>query len=83
MLPVGEGSRLSNISNPLLSGLAPEQSAATHRRLPSGPTGQPIATSTPVGTPARSNLSSLPPSSISRPLSGSTLTATDGSTRYV
>lgn len=83
MLPVGQGSRLSNINNPLLSGLAPQQSAATHRGLPSGPTGQPIATSTPVGTPARSNMPSLPPSSISRPLSGSTLSATDGSTRYV
>ena len=83
MLPVGQGSRLSNINNPLLSGLAPQQSTATHRGLPSGPPGQPIATSTPVGTPARSNMPSLPPSSISRPLSGSTLSATDGSTRYV
>lgn len=43
----GEGHRRGNLSNPLLS-------SATHHVLPAA--GRPIATSTPVGTPARSNM---------------------------
>ena len=79
---MGEGSRRANLTNPLLSGLTPQQSAPTHPRLP-GPAGQPAATSTPVGTPARNNMPPLPLSAISRPLSGSAPSGIDGLMRYL
>ncbi|KAJ7373403.1 Thyroid receptor-interacting protein 11 [Desmophyllum pertusum] len=54
------------VSNPLLSGMTPQQSTASHV-----PGGLPIATSTPIGTPARNNLTPLPPSAMTRPLTAS------------
>lgn len=73
-LSSGEGSRRGNLSNPLLSG-------AAHHVLQSA--GHPIATSTPVGTPARNTVPSLPPSAISRPLAGPVPSGTDGLSRFV
>lgn len=64
------------VSNPLLSGMTPQQSTASHV-----PGGLPIATSTPIGTPARNNLTPLPPSAMTRPLTASA--PSDGMVRWV
>ena len=64
-----------NLSNPLLTG------AAAHRVMQSA--SRPIATSTPVGTPARNNIPFPPASAISRPLIGTVPGAINGFTRCV
>ena len=65
-MPRSSGEASGRVSNPLLSGMTPQQSTAGHV-----PGGLPIATSTPIGTPARNNLPTLPPSAMSRPLPAS------------
>ena len=62
----------TRVRNPLLSG-------ATHHVIPTA--GRPMATSTPVGTPARNNMPPLPTSAIARPLTGSA--SVDSFMRYV
>ncbi|XP_078351275.1 uncharacterized protein LOC144636014 isoform X2 [Oculina patagonica] len=64
-VPRSSGEASGRVSNPLLSGMTP-QHTASHV-----PAGLPMATSTPIGTPARNNLPTLPPSAMSRPLSTS------------
>lgn len=62
-----------NLSNPLLTG------AAAHHVIQSA--GRPIATSTPVGTPARNNIPPLPASAIARPFTGPVSGVKDAVTR--
>lgn len=57
---IGEAS--GRVTNPLLSGMTPQQSTASHV-----PRGLPMATSTPIGTPSRGNAPPLPQSAVSRP----------------
>ena len=54
------------VNNPLLSGMTPQQSTVSQT-----PGGLPMATSTPIGTPARNNLPTPLPSAMSRPLATS------------
>ena len=64
-----------NLSNPLLTG------AAAHHVIQSA--GRPIATSTPVGTPARNNIPPLSASAIARPFTGPVSGVKDAVTRCV
>ena len=64
-VPRSSGEASGRVTNPLLSGMTPQQSTASHV-----PRGLPMATSTPIGTPSRSNAPPLPPlpqSAVSRP----------------
>ena len=75
-MPRSSGEASGRVTNPLLSGMTPQQSTASH--VPRGP---PMATSTPIGTPARSNVPPLPPSAVPRPLTSPA--PSDGLTKYV
>ena len=64
-VPRSSGEASGRVTNPLLSGMTPQQSTASHV-----PRGLPMATSTPIGTPSRGNAPPLPPlpqSAVSRP----------------
>ena len=66
------------VNNPLLSGMTPQQSTVSQT-----PGALPIATSTPIGTPARNNLPAPLPSALSRPLATSVSGDVALGTRYV
>ena len=76
-----EGGAQSVVTNPLLSGLTPQPSTVTHPSLPGS--GRPLATSTPIGTPLRNNLPTVPPPSLPRSLMGAVPNAMDGARRWV
>lgn len=64
-VPRSSGEASGRVTNPLLSGMTPQQSTASHV-----PRGLPMATSTPIGTPSRGNAPNLPPfpqSAVPRP----------------
>lgn len=61
-VPRSSGEASGRVTNPLLSGMTPQQSTASHV-----PRGLPMATSTPIGTPSRGNAPPLPQSAVSRP----------------